>query len=76
MDLANADLSLQRQIRAIKRSEKSRAIFENDDCISPPTSPRNEFSSSSVFEASDSHYLKRVMQHPERDMEDMVRVID
>ena len=75
MDLANADLSLQRQIRAIKRSEKSRAIFEGDDCISPPTSPRNEFSSS-VFEASDSHYLKRVMQHPERDMEDMVRVID
>ena len=28
------------------------------------------------FTQSDSHYLKKVMVHPERDMENMVRVID
>ena len=37
---------------------------ENDESSLPP------------FLQSDSHYLKKVMVHPERDMENMVRVID
>lgn len=31
MDLMNADLSLKRQIRAMKRSERSRALFESEN---------------------------------------------
>lgn len=43
--------------------------------MTPPTSPKAK-ESAMYFTESDSHYLKRVMVHPERDMENMVRVID
>ena len=43
MDLASADLSLRRQIRALKRSERSKALFAggskcSSGAISPPSS--------------------------------------
>ena len=29
-----------------------------------------------VFQSSNSHFLKKVKKHPERDMEDFVRILD
>ena len=61
----------------MKRSEKSQAIFSEDsyNSMTPPDSPKAK-KTKIDFTESDSHYLKRVMAHPERDMENMVRVID
>jgi len=73
LDPIKADLSLRRQIRALKRNELSRKLFSSDEESSSKAEVLDALGS---FEASDSHFFKGVVQHPERDMENKVRVID
>ena len=76
-DLANADVRIKRQIRAFQRERSKALLFEDiNTCaqnISRSSSPIRE--SLTTFTASDSHFLKKVTVHPERDVE-TVRVID
>ena len=57
------------------RLEKRRAVrskTENNEIYETPHKEEKK----EIFISSESHFLKNISQHPERDLEDFTRVID